>query len=118
MRSVAVMGSSLAVPGRRHIGRSAHPLPTCRPCHHGAVLLADVVATSAAVAATRSRGAKAPALAKLRRRGEADEVEPVTSWLAGEPRQGRLGLGWRPPARACRGPSPGPPPAVAPAWPG
>ena len=28
-------------------------------------------------------------------RADADEVEPVTAWLAGEPRQGRLGVGWR-----------------------
>jgi DNA ligase-1 len=59
------------------------------------VLLSDVVAASAAVAATRSRTAKATAIADLLRRAEADEVEPVTAWLAGEPRQGRLGVGWR-----------------------
>jgi DNA ligase-1 len=59
------------------------------------VLLADVVAVSAAVSATRSRTAKAGAIADLLRRAGADEVEPVTSWLAGEPRQGRLGVGWR-----------------------
>jgi DNA ligase-1 len=59
------------------------------------VLLADVVATSAAVAATRSRTAKATAIADLLRRADPGEVEPVTSWLAGEPRQGRTGVGWR-----------------------
>ncbi|WP_222272411.1 ATP-dependent DNA ligase [Modestobacter marinus] len=59
------------------------------------MLLADVVVTSAAVAATRSRTAKATAIAALLRRTEPDEVEPVTAWLAGEPRQGRLGVGWR-----------------------
>ncbi|MET0765891.1 MAG: ATP-dependent DNA ligase [Blastococcus sp.] len=59
------------------------------------MLLADVVAASAAVAATRSRTAKAGTIADLLRRANADEVEPVTSWLAGEPRQGRLGVGWR-----------------------
>ena len=59
------------------------------------MLLADVVAASAAVAATRSRTAKAAAIAELLRRAAADEVEPVTSWLAGEVRQGRLGVGWR-----------------------
>ena len=51
--------------------------------HHDAVLLADVVAVSAAVAATRSRTAKAAAIADLLRRAGADEVEPVTAWLAG-----------------------------------
>jgi DNA ligase-1 len=59
------------------------------------VLLADVLAASAAVTATRSRTAKAAAIADLLRRAAGDEVEPVTAWLAGEPRQGRLGLGRR-----------------------
>jgi DNA ligase-1 len=59
------------------------------------VLLAEVVAASAAVAATRSRTAKAQAIADLLRRAARDEIEPVTSWLAGEPRQGRLGVGRR-----------------------
>lgn len=62
------------------------------------VLLADVVTASAAVAATRARSAKAAAISELLRRASAGEVEPVTAWLAGEPRQardGRLGVGWR-----------------------
>ena len=59
------------------------------------MLLADVVATSATVAATRSRTAKAAAIAALLRRADDDEVESVTAWLAGEPRQSRLGVGWR-----------------------
>jgi DNA ligase-1 len=59
------------------------------------VLLAEVLAASATVTATRSRTAKAQAIADLLRRAGAEEVEPVTAWLAGEPRQGRLGLGWR-----------------------
>jgi DNA ligase 1 len=59
------------------------------------VLLADVVAASTAVASTRSRTAKAGAIADLLRRADPDELEPVTGWLAGEARQGRLGVGWR-----------------------
>jgi DNA ligase-1 len=59
------------------------------------VLLADVVATSVAVAATRSRTTKAGAIAELMRRAGPDEVEAVTAWLAGETLQGRLGVGWR-----------------------
>jgi DNA ligase-1 len=59
------------------------------------VLLADVLVTSATVTATRARTAKAQAIADLLRRASAEEVEPVTAWLAGEPRQGRLGLGRR-----------------------
>jgi DNA ligase-1 len=59
------------------------------------VLLADVVAASAAVAATRSRTAKAALIADLLRRTGTDEVAPVTAWLSGETPQGRLGVGWR-----------------------
>jgi DNA ligase-1 len=59
------------------------------------MLLADVVATSAAVGATRSRTAKTAALADALRAAAPDEVEAVTSWLAGEARQGRIGAGWR-----------------------
>jgi hypothetical protein len=66
----------------------AGPFPTARGpgCHDGAVLLADVVAASAAVGATRSRTAKAAAIAALLRRADVAEVEPVTGWLAGEAR--------------------------------
>ncbi|MCZ2820482.1 ATP-dependent DNA ligase [Modestobacter sp. VKM Ac-2977] len=59
------------------------------------MLLADVLAASTAVTATRSRTAKAAAIAALLRAAARDEVVPVTGWLAGEPRQGRLGVGWR-----------------------
>lgn len=62
------------------------------------MLLAEVVATSAAVAATRSRKAKVAALADLLRRAadSGPEVTPiVTSYLAGVLRQRRTGLGWR-----------------------
>ncbi|WP_448639158.1 ATP-dependent DNA ligase [Geodermatophilus sp. URMC 63] len=59
------------------------------------MLLADVVAASAAVAATRSRTAKARAIAGVLERAEPGEVGPVTAWLAGDPVQGRLGVGWR-----------------------
>ncbi len=74
-------------------------------CHHGAVLLADVVATSAAVADTRSRTAKAAAIADLLRRADGDEVRPVTAWLAGDTLQGRLGVGWRTLARRASDPA-------------
>ena len=58
------------------------------------MLLADIVATSQAVAATRSRKAKVAALAEtLAQAG--DEAETVTSYLAGSLRQRRTGVGWR-----------------------
>jgi ATP-dependent DNA ligase I len=59
------------------------------------VLFAEVVACSAAVGATRARTAKAGALAALLRAAAPDEIEPAAAWLTGEPRQGRLGAGWR-----------------------
>ncbi|MCF4121410.1 ATP-dependent DNA ligase [Antribacter sp. KLBMP9083] len=61
------------------------------------MLLADVAATSDAVAATRSRLAKRAAIAELLRRAaddSADDVEIVVAYLAGELRQRRTGLGW------------------------
>ncbi|MBY3552265.1 ATP-dependent DNA ligase [Modestobacter lapidis] len=72
------------------------------------MLLADVLAASAAVAATRSRTAKAAAIAGLLRAAAPDEVEPVTAWLAGEPRQGRLGLGRRALTTVAHEPAPSP----------
>ena len=77
------------------------------------MLLADVLAVSAAVTATRSRTAKADAIAQLLRRTDADEVEPVTAWLAGEPRQGRLGVGWRTLSRLAGEPASAPSLTVA-----
>jgi DNA ligase-1 len=59
------------------------------------VLLADVAATSAALAATRSRLAKRALLVDLLRRAEPAEVPVVARYLAGELRQRRTGLGWR-----------------------
>jgi DNA ligase-1 len=58
------------------------------------VLLADVVATSDAIAATRARSAKVEALAGLLARVEPDEIEAVVGFLSGEVRQGRIGIGW------------------------
>ncbi|MGH3622139.1 MAG: ATP-dependent DNA ligase, partial [Sciscionella sp.] len=60
------------------------------------VLFANVVDTSAAVAATRSRLSKVASLAAmLRQAGDAQEAEVVAAFLAGQPRQGRIGAGWR-----------------------
>jgi DNA ligase-1 len=56
--------------------------------------MAEVVTTSEAVAATPARGAKVTALAGLLARLQPGEVEAVVAFLAGEPRQGRIGVGW------------------------
>ena len=58
------------------------------------MLLAEVVEASARVAATPARTAKIAALADLLRRLAPDEVEPAVGFLVGEPRQGRIGVGW------------------------
>src|SRR6478609_5752782 len=73
----------------------------------GRMLLADVVATSATVAATRSRKAKVAAIAALLAVAECGDVETVTAYVGGALRQRRTGLGWR-------GLSSLPPPAAAP----
>jgi DNA ligase-1 len=64
----------------------------------GRVLLNDLVTTSAAVGATRSRKAKVAALAELLGRAWKEspaELEVITSYLGGALRQRRTGLGWR-----------------------
>ncbi|MBL0885129.1 ATP-dependent DNA ligase [Myceligenerans indicum] len=72
------------------------------------MMLAEAVATSDAVAATRSRLAKRAAIAGCLRRGaaaagagaaaadatRADELEIAAAYLSGELRQRRTGLGW------------------------
>ena len=58
------------------------------------MLLADLVDTSAAVASTRSRLAKVEAIASLLRRAAPDEIPIVVSYLSGELRQRRTGVGW------------------------
>jgi DNA ligase-1 len=56
--------------------------------------LADLVATSTAVASTRARSAKVAALAELLRQLPPAEVAVVVGFLVGAPRQGRVGVGW------------------------
>lgn len=58
------------------------------------MLLAEVVATSENVAATRSRIAKTTLLAKLIGRLAPTEVVAVVGMLVAAPPQGRLGVGW------------------------
>jgi DNA ligase-1 len=58
------------------------------------VKFADVVATSEAVAATRARSKKTAALAELFRQLEPLELGVAVGLLTGEPRQGRIGIGW------------------------
>jgi len=74
------------------------------------VLLNEVVEASAAVVATRSRKAKSAALAALLRRAGPEEIGPATAWLSGEPRQGRIGVGFRTLSGAR------PDPAATPTW--
>lgn len=55
---------------------------------------AQLVATSAAVAATPARTTKVTELAELLRDLDADEVAAAVGFLTGELRQGRVGVGW------------------------
>ena len=57
-------------------------------------LLADVVAASREVAATSSRSRKIAVLAELLRRLDPEEVPVAVGFLAGAPRQGRVGIGY------------------------
>jgi DNA ligase 1 len=57
-------------------------------------LLADVVAASRAVADTSSRSRKIAILAELLRRLDPAEVPLAVGFLAGVPRQGRVGVGY------------------------
>ena len=57
-------------------------------------LLADVVNASKAVTETSSRSAKVAILAELLRGLEAEEVPLAVGYLAGMPRQGRVGVGY------------------------
>ncbi|HEX6420364.1 MAG TPA: ATP-dependent DNA ligase [Acidimicrobiales bacterium] len=58
-------------------------------------LLADVVATTDQVVATRARSKKVASLAGLLARLTGAELPVVVAILAGAPRQGRIGVGWR-----------------------
>ena len=58
------------------------------------MLLDELVRTSRSVSSTPARSAKVAALAGLLRRLAPDEVEPAVAYLAGQPRQGRIGVGW------------------------
>jgi DNA ligase-1 len=62
----------------------------------GLMLLTEVVETSAALAGTRSRLKKAEFIAGLLSKAtEATETEIVVTYLSGELRQRRTGVGWR-----------------------
>jgi DNA ligase-1 len=58
------------------------------------VLFANLVATSEAVASTRARSTKIAALAEVLGWVVPEEIEAVVGFLIGEPRQGRIGVGW------------------------
>jgi DNA ligase-1 len=59
------------------------------------MLLQNLVETSQALGATRSRKAKVEALATALRQAGPDQVETATAYLSGVLRQRRTGLGWR-----------------------
>ncbi|MGH3648552.1 MAG: ATP-dependent DNA ligase, partial [Micromonosporaceae bacterium] len=58
------------------------------------MLLSEVAATSAAVAATSSRRTKTELLAGCLAQAIPDEVVPTVAYLSGELRQRQIGVGW------------------------
>jgi len=58
------------------------------------MLLSALVETSGRVAGTSARSGKVALIAELLRRAAPEEIEPAAAFLAGRPRQGRIGLGW------------------------
>lgn len=58
------------------------------------MLLSELVTVSAAVASTRSRSRKIELLAGMLGRLSPDEAPVAVSFLTGQPRQARLGVGW------------------------
>jgi DNA ligase-1 len=58
------------------------------------VLLAGLVDTSTRVGATRARSEKISALAETIKRLEPAEIRAAVALLAGEPHQGKIGVGW------------------------
>ena len=56
--------------------------------------LADLVSTTDAVGATSARKEKVALLAELLGRADATETEIAVGLVAGDPRQGRIGVGW------------------------
>lgn len=70
------------------------------------MLLERLVEASARVAGTRSRTAKVAELASVLTEAAPDEIETVVGLLAGEPRQGRIGVGWASVASVETVPSP------------
>src|SRR5256886_2290793 len=58
------------------------------------MLLAELLAASERVAATRSRLAKIDALAECLRRLDASEIALGVAYLSGDTRQGRIGIGY------------------------
>jgi DNA ligase-1 len=59
------------------------------------MLLRTIVDATEVVAATSSRLAKIAALAAVLRELEPDEIAPAIGFLTANPRQGRIGVGWR-----------------------
>src|SRR6478736_9088814 len=79
------------------------------PRHNGRVLLADLAATSTAVAATSSRTRKVELIADRLRAADPAEVAVVVAYLSGELLQRRTGVGW---ASLRSAPEPAPAPTL------
>jgi DNA ligase 1 len=73
-------------------------MPSAGSCplrEDGRMRLADVVAASTAAAATRSRKAKVAALAEVLAAADAEDLPVAAHVLTGQPRQGKVDVGYR-----------------------
>jgi DNA ligase-1 len=70
------------------------------------MLLADLVAASGSVASTSSRTAKIAAVADVLRGLQPDEIPAAVGFLTGQPRQGKVGIGWAALAGIASAPAP------------
>jgi ATP-dependent DNA ligase I len=61
----------------------------------GVVRFAEVAATTDELVSTRARSKKVAALAALLGRADGDELPVIVALLTANPRQGRIGVGWR-----------------------
>src|SRR5438477_4058620 len=94
MSSMYFMSASQGSVGCRSTDEQGARISTRLEKNPDMTLLADLVATSQRVQATRSRSAKVAALAEFLAAVEPDEAELAVAYLAGQTRQGRVGVGW------------------------
>jgi len=93
---VAELEDSLHEPIHRHEMSTVAPSLVGQPRAGNTALvqLADLVAATIDVGATRARKEKIARLADLLRTATVEEIAVIVGLISGDPRQGRIGVGW------------------------